>query len=117
MVYLDRREHSRQLDPKWRTSLYGLLLFLSTPAKRPAPVEKDSILLRHFTPSIEKSLSQPGSHEEQVIFSERREYALEEGGVNGIVSGTRRAFTRCEDEKIRIPGVTQSRHARRLAEG
>ena len=29
MIYLDWREHSRQLDPKWRASLYRLLLFLS----------------------------------------------------------------------------------------
>ena len=28
VIYLDRREHSRQLDPKWWASLYGLLLFL-----------------------------------------------------------------------------------------
>jgi hypothetical protein len=33
VIYLDwrehSREHSRQLDPKWRASLYRLLLFLS----------------------------------------------------------------------------------------
>ena len=57
-------------------------------AKRPALVEKDSTLLQYFTPSIKKSLLQPGSYKEQVIFLERRKYAFKEGGIHGIISRT-----------------------------
>jgi len=71
-------------------------------------VEKGSTLLRHSTPSIEGSLSRPGSHEEQTIFSVRCEYTLEEGNVYGVVSGAHQVFTRYEDEQIHSPGVIRS---------
>jgi len=71
-------------------------------------VEKGSTLLRHSTPSIEGSLSRPGSHEEQTIFLVRYEYTLEEGNVYGVASGAHQAFTRYEDEQIHSPGVIRS---------
>ncbi|KAK3316987.1 phytochrome-like protein [Apodospora peruviana] len=36
------------------------------------------------------------------------EYALTNDGRHGVMQGTRRAFTRCEDELIHIPGAIQS---------
>ncbi|KAK5659098.1 hypothetical protein OQA88_1188 [Cercophora sp. LCS_1] len=42
------------------------------------------------------------------LVSDKFEYAVLDDGSHGVVQGTRRAFTRCEDELIHIPGAIQS---------
>ena len=42
------------------------------------------------------------------LVSVKYEYAVLEDGSHGVVQGTRRGFTRCEDEPIHIPGAIQS---------
>ncbi|KAK0708630.1 GAF domain-like protein [Lasiosphaeris hirsuta] len=42
------------------------------------------------------------------LISDRFEYAILDDDSHGVVKGTRRAFTRCEDELIRIPGAIQA---------
>ena len=49
----------------------------------------------------------PGNIYESPI-SNRYEYAVSQDGTHGVVHGTRKAFTRCEDEQIHIPGAIQS---------
>ncbi|KAK3375611.1 phytochrome-2 [Lasiosphaeria ovina] len=55
----------------------------------------------------------PGDHRDRVepsdpLVTDKFEYAVLSDGSHGVIQGTRRAFTRCEDELIHIPGAIQS---------
>ncbi|KAK3395205.1 phytochrome-like protein [Podospora didyma] len=86
----------------------------------------------HATPSVEEASSDPSLElgivaavpapievemtddpghvldSQNTLLSETFEYAIQEDGSHGVIHGTRRAFTRCEDELIHIPGAIQS---------
>jgi len=56
----------------------------------------------------DESGSSPGSDDSDLLASDKFEYAVLNDGSHGVVQGTRRIFTRCEDELIHIPGAIQS---------
>ncbi|KAK1750934.1 hypothetical protein QBC47DRAFT_352484 [Echria macrotheca] len=63
------------------------------------------------TPEIvmtDDSGSTPSSESSGPLLTDRFEYATLNDGSHGVIQGTRRAFTRCEDELIHIPGAVQS---------
>ncbi|KAK4452554.1 hypothetical protein QBC34DRAFT_377046 [Podospora aff. communis PSN243] len=71
----------------------------------PAPAEVPA------TPEIvmtDDSASSQTSDSSDPLLTDRFEYAILDDGSHGVVQGTRRAFTRCEDELIHIPGAIQS---------
>jgi len=59
-----------------------------------------------FLPQAPSQDSQPTNSGSLV--SDKFEYAILDDGTHGVIHGTRRAFTRCEDELIHIPGAIQS---------
>ncbi|KAM7205374.1 putative signal transduction histidine-protein kinase [Naviculisporaceae sp. PSN 640] len=75
------------------------------------------------TPEIEMTdrSSSAGSINSDALLTDRFEYAITNDGRHGVVLGTRKAFTRCEDELIHIPGAIQAFGIlvalRRVAEG
>ncbi|KAK3332734.1 phytochrome-like protein [Cercophora scortea] len=48
------------------------------------------------------------SESQDPLLTDRFEYAVLADGSHGVVRGSRRAFTRCEDELIHIPGAIQA---------
>jgi hypothetical protein len=82
--------------------------------EEPVPENQDSLPpLTHVpaTPEItmtDDSASSQTSDLSDPLLTDRFEYAILDDGSHGVVQGTRRAFTRCEDELIHIPGAIQS---------
>lgn len=63
------------------------------------------------TPEVtmtDDSASSEDSDSSDPLLTDRFEYSILDDGSHGVVQGTRRAFTRCEDELIHIPGAIQS---------
>ncbi|KAM7223035.1 hypothetical protein V8F06_001591 [Rhypophila decipiens] len=78
------------------------------------------------TPEIEmtdrsSSAGESSTSDDLLMLTNRFEYAITDDGRHGVVHGTRKAFTKCEDELIHIPGAIQAFGflvgLRRVAEG
>ncbi|KAK0644269.1 phytochrome-2 [Cercophora newfieldiana] len=84
------------------------------PAEEPAAENNDGAETPRDVPATpevtmtDDSGSSHGSDSSDPLLTDRFEYAILDDGSHGVVQGTRRAFTRCEDELIHIPGAVQS---------
>ncbi|KAK4214580.1 hypothetical protein QBC37DRAFT_146841 [Rhypophila decipiens] len=129
---------SQSLDQKTQVAEDSALAAPETPAsgstsfEQAPPREQDhdelgrSNLEVPATPEIEmtdrsSSAGESSTSDDVLMLTNRFEYAITDDGRHGVVHGTRKAFTKCEDELIHIPGAIQAFGflvgLRRVAEG
>jgi len=82
------------------TEMVAAAVAAATPAVE-APPTPEVVMTDESGSTCSSELSDP-------LVTDKFEYSIMDDGSHGVVQGTRRAFTRCEDELIHIPGAIQS---------